>query len=120
MPDVDGVKGAERGGDGTGDGPAAVRVVLPEHLRNLAGVGREVRVRVLRPVTLGAALDAIEDALPVLRGAIRDHGTLERRAFVRYFAAQRDLSHEPADTPLPEPVIAGNEPFVVVGAMAGG
>ncbi|HKI59230.1 MAG TPA: hypothetical protein VKA00_08450 [Trueperaceae bacterium] len=101
-------------------GGIAVRVVLPEHLRTLAGVGREFRVEVAHTATLGAALDAIEAAYPVLRGAIRDHGTHQRRAFVRYFAVGRDLSHEPADTPLPAPVVAGHEPFVVVGAMAGG
>ena len=107
---------------GAGDAAAAVtvRIVLPYHLRNLARVGGEVPVQVPAPVTLRSVLDALEAAHPVLRGTIRSHGTLERRAFVRFFACQQDLSHEPADTPLPAEVASGAEPFLVVGAMAGG
>ena len=97
-----------------------IRVVLPAHLRTLARVGGEVFVEVAAPVTLGAVLDALENAYPVLRGAIRDHVTLRRRPFVRYFACETDLSHEPADTPLPDPVVAGAEPLLIVGAIAGG
>lgn len=101
-------------------GSATVRVVLPEHLRTLARVGREIVVRVPTPVTLTAVLDAVEVEFPVLRGSIREHGTLRRRAFVRFFAVGRDLSHEAPDSPLPVEVAQGREPFVVVGAMAGG
>ena len=97
-----------------------IRVVLPAHLRTLARVSGEVAVEVAAPVTLGAALDALENQYPVLRGAIRDHVTLRRRPFVRYFACETDLSHEPADTPLPDPVTGGNEPLLIVGAIAGG
>lgn len=100
-------------------GPA-VRVVLPYHLRNLARVSGEVTVHVDGAVTQSSVLDAIEAAYPMLRGAIRDHGTLRRRPFIRYFACAEDLSHEPADAPLPEAVAAGAEPFMVVGAIAGG
>ena len=96
-----------------------IRVVLPGHLRNLAHVGAEVSLEVGEP-TLGAVVEAVEQAYPVLRGTIRDQATGKRRSFVRYFACNTDLSHEPPDTPLPEPVIAGTEPFLVVGAMAGG
>jgi sulfur-carrier protein len=109
---------AERHAGGTP--PVDIRIALPEHLRNLAQVGREVRVRVPEPVTLGAALDALEASYPVLKGAIRQHGSLERRAFVRFFAVGADLSHDPPDTVLPAPVVSGHEPLVVVGAMAGG
>jgi molybdopterin synthase sulfur carrier subunit len=97
-----------------------VRVKLPTHLRRLAGVEGEVVLDVPEPRTLGAVLDALEARHPVLRGAVRNRGTLERRAFVRYFAGEHDLSHQPADTVLPEPVARGREPFLVVGAMAGG
>ena len=97
-----------------------IRVGLPYHLRNLARVGDEVQLEVGSPATLGAVLDAIEAAYPALRGTIRDHGTLQRRPFVRFFACKEDLSHEPPDTPLPEPVVTGAEPFMIVGAMAGG
>ena len=97
-----------------------IRVVLPHHLRTLARVGDEVELEVEQPVTLGALLDAVEATYPVLRGAIRDHGTLKRRPFVRFFACEQDLSHEPPDAPLPAAVAAGAEPFFVVGAMAGG
>jgi hypothetical protein len=97
-----------------------IRVVLPFHLRNLAQVVDEVRLEVPPPVTIGATLEAIETRFPMLRGTIRDHGTLARRPFIRFFACREDLSLEPPDTPLPAPVIEGAEPFMVVGAMAGG
>ena len=97
-----------------------IRVALPYHLRNLARVGEEVQVAVAEPVTIGAVLDAVEAAHPVLRGTIRDHGTLKRRPFIRFFACKEDLSLEPVDTVLPEAIRSGTEPFLVVGAMAGG
>ncbi len=97
-----------------------IRVVLPVHLRTIAHVDREVEVDIEGQVTQRSVLDALEDAYPMLRGTIRDHGTQKRRAFVRYFACGEDLSHEPPDTPLPEAVAAGTEPFQIVGAMAGG
>ena len=97
-----------------------IRVELPYHLRNLARVDGEVRVRVEGPVTLGSVLDALEAAYPTLRGTIRDHGTLRRRPFLRYFACQQDFSLEPAETPLPAAIVAGAEPFLVVGGIAGG
>ena len=97
-----------------------IRVVLPAHLRTLAQVQGEVRLTLPGPVTQRAVLDALEESYPVLRGAIREHGTLKRRAFVRFFACSQDLSHEPPDAPLPEAVAAGTEPFLVVGAVAGG
>jgi molybdopterin synthase sulfur carrier subunit len=97
-----------------------IRVVLPFHLRNLARVDGEVTVEVASPITVRTVLDALDAKYPVLRGTIRDHGTLKRRPFVRFFACKEDLSLEPPETPLPEAVINGNEPFLVVGAMAGG
>ena len=97
-----------------------IQVELPYHLRTLARVGHAVEVRVDGPVTQRAVLDALEAAYPVLRGTIRDHVTLRRRPFVRFFACEQDLSHEPPETPLPEAVAAGKEPFLIVGAMAGG
>lgn len=97
-----------------------IRVVLPFHLRNLARVDGEVRLAVVGPATVAAVLDALEARHPVLRGTIRDHGTLKRRAFIRFFACQEDLSHEPPDTLLPNEVATGAEPFLIVGAMAGG
>ena len=97
-----------------------IRVVLPHHLRTLAKVGDEVQLEVDQPVTLGAVLDALEARFPVLRGTIRDHGTHKRRPFVRFFACEQDLSHQPADFGLPRAVVNGTEPFFVVGAMAGG
>jgi hypothetical protein len=97
-----------------------IRVVLPYHLRNLARVNGEVTLDVPAPVTIGAVLDALEAHYPVLRGTIRDHGTLKRRPFLRYFVCNEDLSLEPPDTALPEAVINGTEPFMIVGAMAGG
>jgi len=97
-----------------------IRVVLPTHLRRLAQVEGEVQLEVEGPVTQAAVLDALEARYPMLRGTIRDHGTLRRRPFVRFFACEEDLSHEPVDSPLPAEVATGREPFVVVGAMAGG
>jgi hypothetical protein len=97
-----------------------IRVLLPTHLRTLARVDGEVQLEVQAPVTLRAVLDAVEDRFPVLRGTIRDHVTLRRRPFVRFIACQQDLSHEPPETPLPEPVTSGVEPFLIIGAMAGG
>ena len=97
-----------------------IRVELPYHLRNLARVGGEVQVDVPGPVTQRAVLDALEDRYPVLRGTIRDHVTLQRRPFLRFYACEQDLSHDPPDTPLPEPVARGKEPFMVIGAIAGG
>jgi len=97
-----------------------IRVVLPHHLRTLARVGDEVELQVAGPATRRAVLDALEASYPVLRGTIRDSVTLERRAFLRFFACEQDLSHEPADAPLPDAVAAGTEPYLVVGAMAGG
>jgi len=97
-----------------------IRVVLPAHLRTLARVEDEVVLEVAKPVTIRAVLDALEAKFPTLRGAIRDHGTLRRRAFVRYFACQQDISHEPPDAALPEEVARGDEPFIVLGAIAGG
>lgn len=97
-----------------------IRVVLPFHLRNLARVEGEVLLEVPAPVTVSAVLDALEARFPVLRGTLRDHGTLKRRPFIRFFACKEDLSLDPPDTPLPEAVVNGSEPFLVVGAMAGG
>ena len=101
-------------------GTHAVRVVLPAHLRKLARQEREVVLDVAAPLTVGAVLDALEAAHPVLRGTIRDQRTRKRRPFVRFFACEQDLSHDPLDTPLPDAVARGDEPFLVVGAMAGG
>ena len=97
-----------------------IRIVLPFHLRNLAQVGGEVRLDVPAPVTLRAVLDTLEDHYPMLRGTIRDQVTKERRAFLRFFACEEDLSHQSVDLELPEAVVAGREPLVVLGAIAGG
>ena len=97
-----------------------IRVALPFHLRTLARVSGEVSVDVRGPATIGSVLDALETVYPMLRGTIRDHGTLKRRAFLRFFAGGRDVSLEPPGTPLPEAVAGGAEPFLVVGALAGG
>lgn len=106
---------------GTGNSaPRLIRVVLPHHLRTLAGTGREVQVAVQPPVTQRTVLDAIEATYPMLRGTIRDHKTQQRRPLLRFFACEEDLSHEPPDTPLPDDVVSGKEPFLIVGAMAGG
>ena len=97
-----------------------IRVVLPLHLRRLAHVDGEVTLHIGALATQRAVLDALEDRYPALRGTIRDHATQQRRAFVRFFACQQDLSNELPDAPLPDAVAAGAEPFLVVGAMAGG
>jgi molybdopterin synthase sulfur carrier subunit len=97
-----------------------IRVELPAHLRTLARVDGEVELEVKGPVTLRSVLDALEARYPVLRGAIRDHVTLKRRPFLRFFACEQDLSHESPDTLLPDAVVQGTEPFLIVGAMAGG
>ena len=97
-----------------------IRVELPPHLRTLAKVSGEVQLDVPGPPTPGAVLDALEARYPVLRGTIRDHVTHERRAFIRFFACSQDLSHDSPDTPLPTPVAQGTEPFIILGAIAGG
>lgn len=97
-----------------------IRVELPAHLRTLAKIEGDVELQVPSPATLGSVLEALEARYPVLRGTIREHGTLKRRAMVRFFACGADLSHEPYETPLPEAVASGQEPFLVVGAIAGG
>jgi hypothetical protein len=97
-----------------------IRVVLPQHLRTLARVGEEVELEIEGPPTQRAVLDALEARYPMLRGTIRGHTNHRRRPFVRFFACEQDLSHEPPDDPLPEPVATGAEPLLVVGAMAGG
>ena len=97
-----------------------IRVVLPTHLRTLAKVAGEVKLEVAAPVTQRAVLDALEARYPMLCGTIRDHVTLQRRAFIRFFACEEDLSHEPPDAPLPDAVASGAEPFIVLGAIAGG
>ncbi|MBV9074959.1 MAG: MoaD/ThiS family protein [Acidobacteria bacterium] len=97
-----------------------VRVELPQHLRTLAHVGREVELEVPAPVTTRSVLDALEARYPMLQGTIRDHGTLQRRAFLRFFACEQDLSHDSPDAPLPDAVASGKEPFLIIGAIAGG
>lgn len=97
-----------------------IRVILPAHLRTLAGVNGDVALALTGPATIAAVLDALEARYPVLRGTVRDQVTGQRRPFVRFYACEEDLSLEPADTPLPEAVVAGQEPFWIVGAIAGG
>jgi molybdopterin synthase sulfur carrier subunit len=97
-----------------------IRIALPHHLRALAHVEGDVVVEVQEPVTLGSVLDALEARYPMLQGTIRDHDSKQRRAFLRFFACEEDLSHEPPDTLLPEAVVSGKEPFLVIGAIAGG
>ncbi len=97
-----------------------IRVVLPQHLRNLAHVGKEVQLQVEGPITQRSVLDALEANYPMLRGTIRDHITQKRRPFVRFFACGQDLSHEQLDAPLPDAIVNGVEPFMVIGAIAGG
>lgn len=97
-----------------------IRVVLPAHLRTLARVEGEVQLEVASPVTLRTVLDALEVRYPMLKGTIRDHATQKRRPFIRFFACQQDLSHDHPDTRLPDAVTTGTEPFLIVGAMAGG
>ncbi|MBI1757372.1 MAG: MoaD/ThiS family protein [Fimbriimonas ginsengisoli] len=97
-----------------------VRVVLPHHLRSLAQVGQEVSLQVAGPVSVASVIGALEATYPVLKGTIREHGTLKRRAFLRFFACGEDVSLEPADNPLPDSIANGNEPLLVIGAIAGG
>lgn len=97
-----------------------IRVELPQHLRTLAHVGHEVPIEVEGAVTQRSLLDALEARYPMLRGAIRDHVTLQRRAFLRFFACQEDLTHQSPDSPLPDAVVAGKEPLLIIGAIAGG
>lgn len=99
---------------------ATVRIELPAHLRTLAGIGREVVVEVEGTATLRAAINALEARYPMLRGTIRDQVTLQRRPFLRFFACQEDLSHDSPDAPLPEAIVQGKEPLIVLGAIAGG
>ena len=99
---------------------AQIRVQLPYHLRNLAHVGNEITLDVQPPISIASVLDALEARYPMLRGTIRDHGTLKRRPFLRFFACQEDLSLDPAENPLPAAVAEGREPFLVIGAIAGG
>jgi len=107
-------------GDADAAGMALVRVALPAHLRTLARIGGQVELQVTVPVTQRSVLEALEASYPMLRGTIRDQRTGRRRAFIRFFACERDLSHEPPDAPLPGAVAAGTEPYLIVGAMAGG
>ena len=97
-----------------------IRLEIPYHLRTLAGIAGEVQLEVADPVTLGAVLDALEARYPMLRGTIRDHTTGQRRAFIRFYACEKDLSHQPPDTLLPAAVASGAEPLLVIGAIAGG
>ena len=97
-----------------------IRVTLPYHLRTLAGVEAEVQLDIAGGVTVRSILDALEARYPVLRGTIRDHVTKERRAFLRFFACEQDLTHEPPDAPLPDAVTSGKEPLLIIGAIAGG
>ena len=99
---------------------AVIRVELPYHLQNLARVGAEISLEVPLPITAVAILDALEARYPMLCGTIRDHVTKQRRPFLRYFACQQDWSHDPTDTPLPDAVVTGAEPFIIWGALAGG
>jgi molybdopterin synthase sulfur carrier subunit len=97
-----------------------IRVILPQHLRTLAHVGSEVTIEVNGAITQRSVLDALEARYPMLRGTIRDHTTQQRRPFLRFFACEEDLSHEPPDAPLPDKVASGSEPFLIIGAIAGG
>ena len=102
------------------DSICSVRVQIPYHLRNLARIDGDVTLEVTSPVTIRSVLDALESRYPMLCGTIRDHDTLERRPFLRFFACQEDLSLQAPDTPLPEAVVQGNEPLLIIGALAGG
>ena len=97
-----------------------IQIMLPAHLRTLARVGGDVSIEVDGPVTLRSVLDALESRYPMLRGTIRDHVTLQRRPFLRFFACQEDLTHESPDAPLPDAVVSGKEPLMIIGAIAGG
>jgi molybdopterin synthase sulfur carrier subunit len=101
-------------------GSVQIRVTLPQHLRTLAHAGSEVTIEVEGPVTQRSVLDALEARYPMLRGTIRDHVTQQRRPFLRFFACEEDLSHESPDTPLPDAVVSGKEPLLIIGAIAGG
>jgi hypothetical protein len=101
-------------------GSNSIRIILPQHLRTLAHVGSEVRIEVEAPATQCSVLDALEHRYPMLRGTIRDQVTQERRPFLRFFACEEDLSHEPPDAPLPQAVSTGAEPLLIIGAIAGG
>jgi molybdopterin synthase sulfur carrier subunit len=105
---------------GLGADAGMIRVELPQHLRTLAHVGREVTLEIEGPVTQRSVLDALEEQYPMLRGTIRDHETQQRRAFLRFFACEQDLSHESPDALLPEAVVSGKEPYLIIGAIAGG
>ena len=98
----------------------SIRVALPYHLRNLARIEGDVTLDVAAPVTIASILDAVEARYPMLRGTIRDHDTLKRRPFLRFFACEEDLTHDPIDKPLPDAVVQGKEPFLIIGAIAGG
>jgi sulfur-carrier protein len=98
----------------------SIRIILPQHLRTLAHVGSEVQIEVEEAATLRSVLDELERRYPMLRGTIRDHVTQQRRPFLRFFACEQDLSHDPADAPLPELVVSGAEPLIILGAIAGG
>jgi len=100
--------------------PAKIRVILPPHLRTLAGAPRELTIEISGQVTVRSVLDALEAGYPMLTGTIRDHVTQQRRPFLRFFACEEDLSHESPDTPLPEAVVSGKEPLLILGAIAGG
>jgi len=104
----------------SGQDATVIRVVLPAHLKTLASVDGEIRLEVAGPVTTGAVLDALEARYPVLGGTVRDRATGRRRPFIRFFAGEEDLSHDPTDAPLPSAVADGAEPFCIIGAMAGG
>src|SRR5881398_2742184 len=97
-----------------------IRIILPQHLRTLAHVGSELQLEVEGQPTLRSVLDTLEARYPMLRGTIRDHGTQQRRPFLRFFACEEDLSHESPDTPLPDAVVSGKEPLLILGAIAGG
>jgi sulfur-carrier protein len=97
-----------------------MRVQLPFHLRNLAHIDGELEIEVPAPVTIGSVLDAIEARFPMLRGTIREHGTLKRRPFIRFYACKEDFSLEPPETPIPDAIVRGDEPFLIIGAIAGG
>jgi hypothetical protein len=98
----------------------SIRIILPQHLRTLAHVGSEVQIEVEAAATLRSVLDELERRYPMLRGTIRDHVTQQRRPFLRFFACEQDLSHDPTDAPLPESVVSGAEPLIILGAIAGG
>lgn len=99
---------------------STIRIELPQHLRTLSGAGREIMLEVPGVVSIKSALDALEARYPVLKGTIRDHGTLQRRAFLRFFVCEEDWSHEPTEKPLPEAIVNGKEPLLIIGAIAGG